>query len=81
MTFLPPAHGRIGVKSDAADARIYMEKLRERVLAGLKAGKSVRRIGHVSPDGRVQDWQQYGGWRELNVRGMARFLKDSGQAG
>lgn len=76
-----PAHGRIGVKSDAADARIYMEKLRERVLAGLKAGKSVDELATSVQMEEYKDWQQYGGWRELNVRGMARFLKDSGQAG
>ena len=27
-----PAHGNVGVKADATDARIYMEKLREQVL-------------------------------------------------
>ena len=26
-----------------------------------------------------KDWQQYDGWREPNIRGMARFLNESGQ--
>ena len=36
-----PAHGNVGVKADATDARVYMETLREQVLAGLKEGKNV----------------------------------------
>ena len=39
-----PAHGNIGVKSDATDVRIYMETLRAEVLAGLNAGKSVETL-------------------------------------
>ncbi|MEP1209863.1 MAG: MBL fold metallo-hydrolase [Rhizobiaceae bacterium] len=74
-----PAHGSIGVKADATDARIYMEKLKERVLAGLKDGKSVEQLAASVTMDEYKDWQQYGGWRELNVQGMARFLKASGQ--
>ena len=74
-----PAHGNIGVKADATDARIYMEKLKEQVLAGLKAGKSVDQlVASVTLDA-YKDWQQYDGWREPNIRGMARFLNESGQ--
>ena len=74
-----PAHGNVGVKADAADARIYMEKLREQVLAGLKAGKSVDELAASVKMEDYKDWLSYDNWRELNVRGMARFLKETGQ--
>lgn len=73
-----PAHGAIGTKADAADVRKYMETLRERVLIGLKAGKSVDDLATSLTMTKYKDWQQYAAWRELNVRGMARFLKESG---
>jgi glyoxylase-like metal-dependent hydrolase (beta-lactamase superfamily II) len=75
-----PAHGKVGKKSDTADVRKYMVTLRERVLAGLKAGKSVDDLAKSVTMAEYKDWQQYDAWRELNVRGMARFLKESGQA-
>ena len=74
-----PAHGKVGVKADAVDARIYIEKLRARVLNGLKAGKTVDDLVKTVTMKGYKDWQQYGTFRELNVRGMARFLKKSGQ--
>ena len=73
-----PAHGKVGVKSDARDARVYMEKLREQVLAGLKAGKSVEQLEESVTMAEYKDWQQYGAWRKLNIQGMAKFLKASG---
>ena len=74
-----PAHGNVGVKADAADARIYMEKLREAVLTGLKNDQSVTEIVRTVTLDEYKDWQQYGSWREPNIRGMARFLQQSGQ--
>lgn len=74
-----PAHGKVGVKADAVDARIYIEKLRARVLNGLKAGKTADDLAKTVTMNDYKDWQQYGAFRELNVRGMARFLKESGQ--
>ena len=74
-----PAHGNVGVKADAADARVYMEKLRTAVLAGLKEGKSVDDLVASLTFEEYRDWQQYDAWREPNIRGMARFLQQSGQ--
>lgn len=73
-----PAHGNVGVKADAKDARVYMEKLRQQVLDGLKAGKSVEELEQSMTMAEYKDWQQYEGWRKLNIQGMARFLKASG---
>jgi len=75
-----PAHGSVGVKSDAADVRGYLEKLKSDVLAGLKGGKSVDELKTEVTMNDYQDWGQYEAWRELNVEGMAKFLVDSGQA-
>jgi len=74
-----PAHGNVGVKADAAEARMYLEKLKTEVQTGLKAGKSVGDlIAEVTMDD-YKDWAQYKDWRPLNVEGMAKFLVDSGQ--
>ncbi|MEX3007672.1 MBL fold metallo-hydrolase [Hoeflea sp. TYP-13] len=74
-----PAHGNVGVKADAIDARIYMEMLRAQVLTGLKAGKSVDELVSTIMLDDFSDWGQYDTWREPNIRGMARFLTESGQ--
>lgn len=72
-----PGHGAIGVKADAADTRVYMETLREQVLEGLRAGKSVDELAAEVTLDDYADWQQYEGWRELNVRGMASYLVEN----
>lgn len=74
-----PAHGNVGVKADATDARIYMETLRERILVGLKGGSTVDELAASVQMEEYKDWLSYDNWRELNVRGMARFLKETGQ--
>lgn len=75
-----PAHGKVGTKADTRQVRTYMERLRTRVLAGLKSGKSVDDLAASVTMPEYKDWGQYNAWRELNVRGMARFLMESGQA-
>lgn len=74
-----PAHGNLGVKADATDARVHLEKLRAQVLEGLKAGKSVEQLVEEITLDEYSDWQQYADWRGLNIRGMARYLVESGQ--
>ncbi len=74
-----PAHGNVGVKADAADARIYMEELRAEVLAGLKAGKSVSDLKASVTMDAYKDWLSYDNWRELNIQGMATYLVRAGK--
>ena len=74
-----PGHGRVGVKADATDARVYIERLRARVLEGLQAGKSEDDLATGVKMEAYKDWIQYGAWRELNVRGMARYLRQTGK--
>ncbi len=74
-----PAHGNVGVKADATDARIYMEELRTQVLAGLRAGQSVEELQSSVTMDAYQDWASYENWRALNVQGMANYLVRSGK--
>ena len=72
-------HSGIGAKKDIGEIRVYIEKMREQVLAGLKAGNSVDDLVKSVTMDDYKDWIQYEAWRGLNVQGMARFLKESGQ--
>ena len=74
-----PAHGNLGVQQDATDARVYMETLRAQVRDGLKADKNVDELVQTITLDDYKDWGQYDTWREPNIRGMARFLTESGQ--
>lgn len=74
-----PGHGKLGVKADVADARIYMETLWSEVSEGLKAGKSADELANSVTLDAYKDWSQYDSWRELNVRGMVNYLKRSGK--
>ena len=73
-------HGPIGVKEDVTSGRIYLEELREQVLQGLKAGETDDELVSSITMDKYKDWASYDEWRELNVRGMARHLKEIGAA-
>lgn len=74
-----PAHGDVGVKSDASLVREYMETLKAEVLAGLNDGKTVEELQEQVTMSNYSDWGNYGNWRAENVAGMASFLVNSGQ--
>ena len=71
-------HGPVGVKSDVADGIAYLEALRAEVLLGLNDGKSVGELKQSIKMEKYKNWAAYDQWRELNVQGMARHLKESG---
>jgi glyoxylase-like metal-dependent hydrolase (beta-lactamase superfamily II) len=71
-------HGPVGVKSDVTNGRVYLEELRAAVLEGLQAGKSVDELAQSITMAKYKDWIAYDEWRELNVRGTASYLKESG---
>ena len=77
---LAPGHGALGSKADVTATREYIESLREQVLAGLKAGKTEEQLAVEILMANYKDWGQYDSWRELNVRGMARWLIQTGAA-
>ena len=73
-----PGHGPRGDKSDATEAREYMEWLRGQVEAGLDAGKSVEEIKASIDWSPYADWSMAAEWGPLNVEGMANWIgKDS----
>jgi glyoxylase-like metal-dependent hydrolase (beta-lactamase superfamily II) len=71
-------HGPVGVKKDVTDGLAYLEEMRAAVLSGLQAGQSVDELAQSITMDRYKDWLNYDEWRELNVRGMARHLQESG---
>ncbi len=75
---LSPGHGKMGVKSDATAHREYVEKLMASVKAGLKAGKSVDDLLTELTLDEYAGWGSFKAFREPNIRGMARWLKESG---
>ncbi|NIP18218.1 MAG: hypothetical protein GWM87_08730 [Xanthomonadales bacterium] len=75
---LAGGHGPVGVKSHVSEGIAYLEEMRAAVLEGLKAGKSVDDLAASITMDAYSDWLNYADWRELNVRGMARHLLESG---
>ena len=76
---LAPGHSVMGTKQDATDVRVYIETLKAGVKKGLSEGKSVEDILASDLVTSYKDWGAYDRFRELNMRGMARWLKESGQ--
>jgi glyoxylase-like metal-dependent hydrolase (beta-lactamase superfamily II) len=76
---MSPGHSRLGNKADATEAREYVEWLRAAVAAELNAGKSAEEVVASLDTSAYSSMMAYDMWRDLNVRGMARWLKESGE--
>jgi glyoxylase-like metal-dependent hydrolase (beta-lactamase superfamily II) len=74
---LAPGHGALGGKADVADHRRYLETLRDRVRAGMAAGKTVEELKQTVTMPEYASWGMYKEWREANVAGMYRMLQTS----
>ena len=74
---LSPGHGALGGKADVADHRRYLETLRDRVKAGMGAGKSVDELKQTVTMLEYASWGMYKEWREPNVAGMYRLIQTS----
>lgn len=68
-------HGPVGTAADVADHRVYVETLRDSVLEGLEAGKTVAELTAELTLDAYKDWLNYEQWRTLNIEGMARYLQ------
>jgi glyoxylase-like metal-dependent hydrolase (beta-lactamase superfamily II) len=75
---LAGGHGPVGVKQDVADGLAYLKEMRSAVLRGLKKGKTVDELAESITMDAYAHWLNYAEWRELNVRGMARHLQETG---
>ena len=76
---MSPGHSRLGNKADAVEAREYVEWLRAAVTAELNAGKTVDQVVADLDTSAYEGMMAYGMWRDLNIQGMARWLKESGE--
>jgi glyoxylase-like metal-dependent hydrolase (beta-lactamase superfamily II) len=71
---LAPGHSTLGSKLDIAEQRAYLELLRARVQAGIKAGKPLPEIKRTVTMDEFSGWAAYNDWREMNIEGMHRYL-------
>ena len=77
---ITPGHSRLGKMADVIEARKYVEWLRDAVSAELRAGKTVEQIVADLDTSAFKEMIAYDAWRDLNIQGMARWLKQSGAA-
>ena len=75
---LIPAHGSVGTHAHVKAFRIYIETLRSRVAAGLKAGKSADDLVKSVTMSEYKHWDGYKFFRKANVQGMAAWLQKKG---
>ena len=68
-------HSRLGKMSDIIEAREYVEWLRSAVADQLKRGKTVKDIVANLDTSAYKGMIAYKAWRDLNIRGMARYLQ------
>ena len=69
-----PGHGVVGDKSAIAAYRHYLEELRDSVVAGIAAGRTVEELQASILMAPYSDWMNYENWRPLNVAGMYNQL-------
>ncbi|HUF22398.1 MAG TPA: MBL fold metallo-hydrolase [Burkholderiales bacterium] len=71
---LAPGHSTIGSKLDIVEQRAYLELLRARVQAAIKAGTPLPEIKRTVTMDEFSGWSAYNDWREMNIEGMHRYL-------
>jgi glyoxylase-like metal-dependent hydrolase (beta-lactamase superfamily II) len=76
---MSPGHSRLGNKADATESREYVEWLRAAVAAELNVGKSAEQVVESLDTSAYSGLMAYDMWGKLNVQGMARWLKESGE--
>lgn len=76
---MAPGHSRLGDKADATAAREYVEWLMAAVETELKAGKTTDEVVANLDTSAYSGMMAYDMWRDLNIQGMARWLKESGR--
>ena len=67
-------HGEAGTLADVEDVHEYLQKLRDQVQAGIKAGSSLDQIKASIKMDEYSSWASYDDWLPLNVEGMYKML-------
>lgn len=70
---LAPGHGPMGTRAHVRQFREYMETIRDGVLAGLRAGRSLEEIRPSINLEKYANWAGYTQMRDLNIDGMHRY--------
>jgi glyoxylase-like metal-dependent hydrolase (beta-lactamase superfamily II) len=74
--FVATGHGPVGTVKDVTAWRVYFEKLRDAVAAGLAAGQTLEQM---QQNIKMEEYSHWGSfeWVPLNVLGMYHFLTDT----
>ena len=71
-----PGHGEVGTTADVAEARQYLEELRDAVAEGMAAGMTLEELQESITLEAYSDWGFYEEWLPLNVQGMYNILSE-----
>ena len=74
--FVVTGHGPVGTVKDITAWRVYFEKLRDQVAAGIKAGQTLEQMQASIKMAEYSKWDGYPDWVPENVLGMYHFLTD-----
>jgi glyoxylase-like metal-dependent hydrolase (beta-lactamase superfamily II) len=72
---LLPGHGKVGRREHVAMFRGYLEDLRDAVLQGARAGKTVEQLKQEIKLEKYAGWENYEAYRTLNIEGMYRLVQ------
>jgi glyoxylase-like metal-dependent hydrolase (beta-lactamase superfamily II) len=74
--FVAPGHGPVGTVKDVTAWRVYFEKLRDAVAAGIAKGQTLEQMQRDITMAEYSHWDGFD-WVPLNVLGMYHFLTDT----
>lgn len=72
---LAPGHGPLGDKASVTAFRMYLEDLRDQVLAAARAGKPLDEIKKSVDLSKYREWAGYEQMGPLNIEGMYRLIQ------
>ncbi len=71
-----PGHGEVGTTADVAEARQYLEGLRDGVAEAMAAGMTLEQMQESITFEAYSDWGFYEEWLPLNIQGMYNMLSE-----
>ncbi|MBI4888407.1 MAG: MBL fold metallo-hydrolase [Acidobacteria bacterium] len=76
FTFVATGHGPVGTVKDITAWRVYFEKLRSQVAAGIARKQTLEQMQRTITMAEYSQWDGFD-WAPLNVLGMYHFLTDT----